>query len=108
MHTITPWLRRLEIGLSKILPMGTDIVFDVASLLRSDSMTRATVNKLNIETGQMTPKEARMTWGLEPYEGGDEFHQALSGTVLAGGELPALGVDSDPSAPVMGVLESNG
>jgi len=104
MHTITPWLRRLEIGLSSLLPVGTDVVFDVASLLRSDSMTRATVNKLNIETGQMTPNEARMTWGLEPYEGGNEFHQALPGSVLAGGDLPALGIDSDPSAPVMGVL----
>jgi hypothetical protein len=56
----------------------------------------------------MTPNEARMTWGLEPYEGGDAFHQSLNGTVTAGGELPALGEDADPSAPVMGVLESNG
>lgn len=108
MHTITPWLRRLEIGLSKILPDGTDIVFDVGSLLRSDSLTRARVNTMNITTGQMTPNEARMTWGLEPYEGGDAFHQSLNGTVTAGGELPALGVDSDPSAPVMGVLDSHG
>jgi HK97 family phage portal protein len=107
-HTVTPWLRRLEIGLSKVLNPGTDVLFDVTSILRTDSMTRAKVNQINITTGTMTPNEARMTWGLEPYVGGDTFHQSLMGNALAGGDLPALGVDADPAAPVMGVLESNG
>jgi HK97 family phage portal protein len=104
MHTITPWLRRLEIGLSKILPNGTDVVFDVGSLLRSDSITRARVNSIGIAHGILTPNEARQSVGLEPYEGGDAFHQALPGAVTAGGALPALGEDIDPSSPVMGVL----
>jgi HK97 family phage portal protein len=108
MHTVTPWLRRLEIGLSKIFPTGTDVVFDVSSLLRSDSMTRSRVNAVGIMHGVLTPNEARQSVGLEPYEGGDVFHQALPGAVTAGGALPALGVDSDPSAPVMGVLDSDG
>jgi hypothetical protein len=42
---------------------------------------------------------------MEPFEGGDSFNQALTGSVTAGGEIPALGQDADPSAPVMGVLE---
>jgi HK97 family phage portal protein len=104
MHTITPWLRRLEIGLSKILPNGTDVVFDVGSLLRSDSITRARVNSIGIAHGILTPNEARQSVGLEPYEGGDAFHQALPGAVTAGGALPALGEDIDPSSTVMGVL----
>ena len=107
-HTVTPWLRRLEIGLSKVLNPGTDVLFDVTSILRTDSMTRARVNQINITTGTMTPNEARMTWGLEPYEGGDNFVQAIMGNLTGGSDMEPLGVDADPSAPVMGVLESNG
>ena len=103
--TITPWIRRLEIAFSKILGSNLDVVFDFSSLLRTDSMTRARVNAVNIMYGAMTPNEARQTVGLEPYEGGDSFVQALAGSVTAGGDLPDLGVDSDPSAPVMGVLD---
>jgi len=104
-YTITPWIRRLEIALSSVLKPGTDVVFDFASLLRTDALTRARVNTMMIQTGAMSPNESRMTVGLEPYDGGDIFHQALVGTVTAGGEVPALGIDVDPSAPVMGVLE---
>ena len=103
--TITPWIRRLEIALSKILDPGLDVVFDFASLLRSDSLTRARVNTMSIQAGAMSPNEARQTFGLEPYEGGDSFVQALAGSVTAGGDLPELGEDADPSAPVMGVLD---
>jgi len=103
--TITPWLRRLEIALSRILGPDMDVVFDFSSLLRADSLTRARVNTMSIQAGAMSPNEARQTFGLEPYDGGDVFHQALVGTALAGGDLPALGEDADPSAPVMGVLD---
>jgi len=103
--TITPWLRRLEIALSKILNPDMDVVFDFSSLLRSDSMTRAKVNQLSVQIGAMSPNEARQTFGLEPYEGGDVFNQALAGNVTAGGDVASLGVDADPSAPVMGVLD---
>jgi hypothetical protein len=60
---------------------------------------------MSIQVGAMSPNEARQTFGLEPYEGGDSFVQALAGSVTAGGVLPELGEDADPSAPVMGVLE---
>jgi len=104
-YTITPWIRRLEIALSTVLKPGTDVVFDFASLLRTDALTRARVNTMMITSGAMSPNESRMTIGLEPYNGGDTFHQSLAGNVTAGGTLPELGVDQDPSAPVMGVLE---
>lgn len=104
-HTITPWIRRLEIGLSTLLPEGVDVVFDFTSLLRTDALTRARVNVMEITSGVSSPNEARQTIGREPYEGGDVFNQALAGTTTAGGDLPALGEDANPSAPVMGVLE---
>ncbi len=104
-HTITPWLRRVEIGLSRVLPIGTDIAFDTSSLLRTDALTRARVNTLNVQMGARTPNEVRQIEGLEPYEGGDKFNQALAGTVTAGGDTEALGTDSDTSIPLMGVIE---
>lgn len=104
-HTITPWLRRVEIGLSRVLPVGTDIAFDTSSLLRTDALTRAKVNTLNVQMGARTPNEVRQIEGLEPYEGGDQFNQALAGTVTAGGAIEPLGSDSDTSIPLMGVIE---
>ena len=104
-HTITPWLRRVEIGLSRVLPAGTDIAFDTSSLLRTDALTRARVNTLNVQMGARTPNEVRQIEGLEPYEGGDTFNQALAGTVTAGGDVEPLGSDSDTSVPLMGVIE---
>jgi hypothetical protein len=104
-HTIAPWIRRIEIGMSKILVAGTDVAFDTSSILRTDALTRSRVNLINVQMGARTPNEVRQIEGLEPFEGGDVFHQALAGTVTAGGDTPSLGTDADPSAPVMGVLE---
>jgi HK97 family phage portal protein len=104
-HTITPWIRRVEIGLSRVLPAGTDIAFDTSSLLRTDALTRAKVNMLNVQIGARTPNEVRQIEGLEPYEGGDVFNQSLTGTVTAGGAVESLGTDSDTSIPLMGVIE---
>ena len=104
-HTIAPWIRRIEIAISKILDPGVDVAFDTSSILRTDALTRARVNSINISMGARTPNEVRQIEGLEPYDGGDSFAQALVGNVTAGGQLPILGTDADPSAPVMGVLE---
>ena len=104
-NTIHPWLRRIEIGLSKILPPGTDVTFDTTALMRVDSLTRARVAAQLLTIGARTPNEVRAIDGYEPYEGGDVFNQALSGAVTAGGPVAPLGTDADSSAPVMGVLD---
>jgi HK97 family phage portal protein len=104
-HTIAPWIRRIEIAISKILDPGVDVAFDTSTLLRVDALTRATVNKINVQMGARTPNEVRQIEGMEPYDGGDAFHQAFQGTLTAGGDLAPLGQDADPSAPTMGVLE---
>ena len=103
-YTVTPWLRRVEIGLSKVLPDGVDVVFDFSALLRTDALTRAKVDNFKVAMGARTPNEVRQVDGYEPYIGGDVFHQSLMGTPLAGGVLPELGEDSDTNAPIMGVL----
>ena len=100
--TITPWLRRLEIAFSNILPPGVDVVFDTSVLLRTDALTRARVSQMQIAMGALTPNEARQTEGYEPYVGGDDFHQALPGQTTT--DSPSTGTDTDKSVPVMGVL----
>jgi HK97 family phage portal protein len=104
-HTIMPWLRRLEVGLSQLFPEGTDVVFDTSHLLRSDALSRAKVNALHIAMGSRTPNEVRVMEGYETYEGGDVFNQGLAGNITAGGEIPSLGSDGDIQAPIMGVVE---
>jgi len=104
-HTIAPWIRRIEISISKILDPGVDVAFDTSTLLRIDALTRARVNMINVSMGARTPNEVRQIEGMEPFVGGDLFNQALAGNVTAGGQNPSLGQDADPSAPVMGVLE---
>ena len=103
-HTILPWLRRIEIGLSTVLPAGTDIAFDTSSLLRADALTRAKVSVLKIAAGSENPNEARADDGRDPYDGGEVFHQALPGSLTAGGLLPELGTGSDNNLQ-MGVVE---
>jgi HK97 family phage portal protein len=104
-HTIMPWLRRLEVGLSRLFPEGTDVVFDTSHLLRSDALSRAKVNALHIAMGAKTPNEVRVQEGYEEYEGGDVFNQGLAGNITAGGEMPNLGVDGSEQMPIMGVVE---
>ena len=104
-HTIAPWIRRLETAISTILDPEDDVAFDTSTLLRTDALTRARVNELNIKMGARSPNEVRQIEGMEPYNGGDVFNQAIQGSLTAGGDLPSLGVDADPSAPTMGVLE---
>ena len=104
-HTIAPWIRRLETAISTILDPEDDVAFDTSTLLRTDALTRARVNELNIKMGARSPNEVRQIEGMEPYIGGDVFNQAIQGSLTAGGDLPSLGVDVDPSAPTMGVLE---
>ena len=104
-HTISPWIRRIEIAISNILDPGVDVAFDTSTILRTDAITRAKVNMINVSMGARTPNEVRQIEGMEPYDGGDSFNQALAGNITAGGQNPSLGEDADPSAPVMGVLE---
>lgn len=104
-HTIQPWLRRVEIGLSQVLPEGTDIAFDTSALLRTDALTRARVNLMEISSGTLSPNEARQVQGREPYEGGDVFNQALAGSLTTSPDNEPLGVDADTSVPMMGVIE---
>lgn len=60
------WLSREEQG-------DRYFKFNRASLLRMDAKARAETNSIKIQSGQMSPNEARAYDEQSPYEGGDEF-----------------------------------
>jgi HK97 family phage portal protein len=97
-YTLMPWLRRLEDAFSSLLTRPNFVRFDVDAFLRADTLSRLRAYQLAVSTGIKTPNECRVTEGLEPYEGGDEFVMALPGSPMAGpGETPPpVGVDSEP------------
>lgn len=97
-HTMQPWLRRIELALSKVLPDGIYVEFDTSSLLRLDALTRARVDQLKVMVGALNPNEIRITDGKDPYKGGDDFHQSLMGQATT--DIPTLG-----DAPAPKILE---
>lgn len=100
-YTLAPWLRRLEINLSKLLPSGAEVRFDPSVLLRLDAMTKARVDLLKIQSGVRTPNEARALDGDKPYDGGDKFVMALPGAPMAGGKEGPAGVDPVTDEPAV-------
>jgi HK97 family phage portal protein len=97
-YTLMPWLRRLEDAFSSLLTRPNFVRFDVDAFLRADTLSRLRAYQLAVSTGIKTPNECRVTEGLEPYEGGDDFVMALPGSPMAGpGETPPpVGVDAEP------------
>jgi HK97 family phage portal protein len=95
-YTLLPWLKRIEMALSTLMPEPNEIVFDTAGFLRADQITRLRAYQVGIMSGILTPNEARANEGREPYfPGGDEFVMALPGAPMATPAEPA-GVDPNP------------
>jgi HK97 family phage portal protein len=97
-YTLLPWLRRIEVALSSLMPQPRRIVFDTSYFLRADTINRYRAYQTAIMSGILTPNEARQSENLEPYPGGDDFVMALPGAPMAGpGIDPApVGVDAEP------------
>jgi HK97 family phage portal protein len=96
-HTLLPWMRRIEDAISESLPLDERVRFNADEFLRADLRTRVMAQQTQIQSGTLTPNEARAVEGREPYDGGDAFMLALAGAPMAGGaDLAPLGVDGDP------------
>lgn len=93
-YTLLPWMRRIEMALSDILPMPQMVKFNADEFQRADLLTRVRAQQVQIASGTLTANEARDQEDREPYEGGDKFHLALSGALT---EQPvSLGIDAEP------------
>jgi HK97 family phage portal protein len=75
-HTLKRWLEQLEAEMNlKFFGRGSRriVEFNVDGLLRGDYKTRMEGNSQAIQTGQLTPNEARAMDNREPLEGGDQL-----------------------------------
>ena len=72
-NTLNPILRQIENELDRKLnlPAGERIRFDRTELYATDLQGRMAYIEKRIQTGTMTPNEARIAAGMQPAEGGD-------------------------------------
>lgn len=75
MTSINPWLERIESELNRKLFMGSqfDVEFDREGLIVLDSKSKAELFQKLINSGVMTPNEARRKLNLPDMEGGDQL-----------------------------------
>ena len=86
---LRPYLERIESSLKRWLMSENDwetveIEFDFDALLRADKETRITANSTAINSGQLTPNEARATEGKDTAKGGDYIY--LNGSLVPAGQ----------------------
>lgn len=85
---LKPYLERIESSLKRwLMPSGDwdtfAIEFDFDSLLRADKATRTDTQSKAINSGQLSPNEARAEEGRAPKEGGDAIY--LNGSLVPAG-----------------------
>lgn len=98
--TLRAWVKKFEATARRdlLLPSERDnykIEFSLDGLLRGDTKTRYESYSVAIQSGLMSPNEARRLENLPPYEGGDEFIRPLN----MGSVTPALPPGQAPSEP---------
>jgi len=86
-HTVKRWLEQLEAEMNlKLFGRGSNriVEFNLDGLLRGDYVTRMNGNAQAINTGQLTPNEARALDNRAPMEGGDQLY-------IQGATVPLVG-----------------
>lgn len=74
--SLRPYLEKFESSILRWLITDSEnyeAEFDFDALLRSDTKTRMDANREAINSGQLTPNEARRDEGRAPIEGGDQL-----------------------------------
>lgn len=86
-HTLKRWVEQLEAEMNlKLFGRGSSRIaeFNLDGLLRGDYKTRMEGNSTAIQTGQLTPNEARALDNREPLDGGDVLYIQGATVPLAG------------------------
>jgi HK97 family phage portal protein len=94
-HTLKRWVEQFEAEINlKIFGRGSKrfAEFNMDGLLRGDYLTRMNGNSLAIQTGQLTPNEARAMDNRPPMDGGDGLYiQGATVPLTQSGEVLADG-----------------
>lgn len=72
-YTLNPWLIRFEHALSKLLPGGQYVKFNVAGLMRGDLAARYMSYAVGRQWGWLCANEIRALEDLPPIEGGEVY-----------------------------------
>lgn len=79
--TILPWVKRIELEVERKLLRNDEYLcarFDVDSLLRADSASRAQYYHQALSDGVLSINEVRAKEGLGPVDGGEQHHVQLN------------------------------
>ncbi|WP_439150754.1 phage portal protein [Sulfitobacter sp.] len=96
-HTLKRWTEQLEAEMNlKFFPRGSSriVEFNMDGILRGDFKTRMDGNARAIQTGQMTPNEARDLDNREPLDGGEQLY-------IQGATVPLVDAGKAPAQPNM-------
>lgn len=97
--TLIPWIVRLEQTISRFLPGGQYIKFNVDAMLRGKQAERYKAYLQAISSGIMNPDEARALEDLEPIPGGKgQLHFIPANLIELGSKPPAPTAPSTPDA----------
>lgn len=103
---ILPWVRRIELEIERKL-LGTDTkygcFFDVATLLRADTESRAKYYHSLLQDGVLSINEVREKEGLGPVEGGDAHH--LQVNMIPLDAMPAFAAKNTQENGTIGDLD---
>lgn len=79
-YDLRSWLSRIEAAMTKLLPRGQRVRFNVDGLLRGDIKSRYEAHRIAIEAGFKNPDEVRELEDLEPIPdgAGRQFRQPLN------------------------------
>jgi len=103
-YTMLPWVTRWEqrLNMQLIPPANRDLYFkfNVNTLLRGDSTTRANLYRQMFFIGSMNPNEIRDLEDLNPREGGDTYFVPVNMAPADGSPLIPIGPDTSVAQEV--------
>jgi HK97 family phage portal protein len=81
-HTLRPYIEKLEWSYSRLLPVEAFLKFNVDGLLRGDFNSRITAYSTGLQSGFMSVNDVRRLEDLSPTEGGDQYRVPLANIAL--------------------------
>ena len=82
-HTLRPYIQKIEDAYSALLPAGAFMKFNVDGLLRGDYTTRIQGYSVGLQAGFYSVNDVRRFEDLQPVDAGDQFRVSLANIDLA-------------------------
>jgi len=89
-HTLRPYIYKLEQAFSRLLPQGAFIKYNVDGLLRGDSAARANFYASAIQNGWASINQIRSLEDMSPVDGGDQLRVPLHSVDLGAANIAEM------------------